>query len=762
MKKSIVYVIVLTILLVTLGFGFAPAPGAAAASLPAHERGDATYVPGQLIVGLVPSASQGPVGVQAAGLAHTLGARVLKSGGNIALLGMDAGANLRVMETQVARMKGVSYVEPNYIYRGVDSETPPADTPPTDYIIREMQGRNSPDVIKVAYPVAGLQAMKSKVNGALVATYPNDPFLWWNSGYKFVGADIVSSNTTSSKGVCVLDTGIDYKHPELSSTVTKGYDFVNADTDPMDDQGFGTHAAGIIAAKRNNSLGIAGVSTGKVVAVKVMDDNNYGTAYDISLGIQYCADRSDVSILLLGMAGPYSASEQNALSYAVATKGKLVVAGAGDGSTTAKAYPAGFSTGYAFSYGVAAVASAGKDSGSSVNYQCQANFTNHGSWITLVAPGTAIFSTMPYDKPFGMHQWYGYKERYDYTTGTNNAAAFVAATAARAWGYQTSLTNASVIQRLKDTGFSITADGVCWALDMAGIREVNVARALDRGAVSLSIQDALTDLPLAGATASIYSGSSLKGSTVMTTSSPIDPKTDQVNMVFNTWADVINLPGVYTSWTTYTPKASATNYTTSPQAAFLGDTYWSNPNGDVWLTSGAFSLAGIAYLPPKSPYFVVTSKSGISVRPYLAVWLPTAYKYIVSPTFYNPAFGDQATIPYGSLNGFPYARWINYDATYEAITIRNRPSDSAAPYFDGTYNVGISDNLTSGTNYLDSQFISALVWKDGTLKIRVNKTITCGTSAHWWWPLQINSPLSGAATYTEINTCSTLALGAPY
>ena len=105
MKKQIGYSVLLaTMVVVTLGFGFVPAPRAAAAisaSQPAHLRGAGNYVPGQLIVGLVPSATQGPLGAQAAGLAQTLGAKVLKTGGNIALLSVDEGANLRVMVANV-------------------------------------------------------------------------------------------------------------------------------------------------------------------------------------------------------------------------------------------------------------------------------------------------------------------------------------------------------------------------------------------------------------------------------------------------------------------------------------------------------------------------------------------------------------------------------------------------------------------------------------------------------------------------------------
>ena len=51
----------------------------------------------------------------------------------------------------------------------------------------------------------------------------------------------------------MVDTGIDYNHPDLSANVSGGYDFVNDDSDAMDDQGHGTHVAGTIAANINGN-----------------------------------------------------------------------------------------------------------------------------------------------------------------------------------------------------------------------------------------------------------------------------------------------------------------------------------------------------------------------------------------------------------------------------------------------------------------------------------------------------------------------------
>jgi len=94
--------------------------------------------------------------------------------------------------------------------------------------------------------------------------------------------------------VAVLDTGIDYNHPDLTANMWTslegyhGYDFVNGDNDPMDDHYHGTHVAGIIAAAGNNGVGVAGVSwTAKLMAVKILDEDLSGDLVDAAEAVNY-------------------------------------------------------------------------------------------------------------------------------------------------------------------------------------------------------------------------------------------------------------------------------------------------------------------------------------------------------------------------------------------------------------------------------------------------------------------------------------------
>lgn len=120
------------------------------------------------------------------------------------------------------------------------------------------------------------------------------PLIQANKVWKIV----LNGTNVTGKGisVCVIDTGVDYTHADLGGCfgvnckVIAGYDFVNSDSDPMDDNGHGTHVAGIIAA--NGYLkGVA--PDAKIVAVKVLDANGNGYLTDIVSGIEWCINHSD-------------------------------------------------------------------------------------------------------------------------------------------------------------------------------------------------------------------------------------------------------------------------------------------------------------------------------------------------------------------------------------------------------------------------------------------------------------------------------------
>ena len=101
--------------------------------------------------------------------------------------------------------------------------------------------------------------------------------------------------------MAVIDTGVDYTHPDLVGKVVKGYNFVESTVDPMDDNGHGTHVSGVIVARLNNKVGIPGISNGSVLAIKALDFSGSGTYYEIAQALFYAADNAAVKVINMSL-----------------------------------------------------------------------------------------------------------------------------------------------------------------------------------------------------------------------------------------------------------------------------------------------------------------------------------------------------------------------------------------------------------------------------------------------------------------------------
>jgi|GEM_PF-7047286 len=138
--------------------------------------------------------------------------------------------------------------------------------------------------------------------------------------------------TGSGYAVAVLDTGIDYNHPALGggwgNRVLAGWDFVNGDGDPMDDQGHGTHVAGIIASNHQNYLGIA--PDANLIALKVLNNLGSGNFNDVDLALQWVLNNREtyniVAVNLSLGAGNYTENPQG-LAFMEPTLQALIEAG---------------------------------------------------------------------------------------------------------------------------------------------------------------------------------------------------------------------------------------------------------------------------------------------------------------------------------------------------------------------------------------------------------------------------------------------------
>lgn len=207
--------------------------------------------------------------------------------------------------------------------------------------------------------------------------------------------------------IAILDTGVDYTHPELSSAFRAGTSFVQdlngsiINPDGLDDNGHGTHVAGIVAAAINQegTLGVAPAAG--LYAAKVLDGAGFGLESWILAGINWAIEQ-DVDIINLSLALTAGSPALEAASKAAWDAGILLVAAAGNAGG-AVAFPAAYDT-------VIAV-------GATDSCDGKTNFSNFGPQVELTAPGTAILSS--------------YKNgAYLSISGTSQAAPHVAGVAA--------------------------------------------------------------------------------------------------------------------------------------------------------------------------------------------------------------------------------------------------------------------------------------------------------------------------------------------
>ncbi len=229
-----------------------------------------------------------------------------------------------------------------------------------------------------------------------------------------IRADEVRSMGHTGQGaiVCVVDTGVDDDHDYLNPLVGE-YDFVNLDGDATDDNGHGTHVAGIIASQHPEYTGVAPDSG--IMAAKVMDASGSGWASDVIAGIEWCVDNgADVITLSLG-GGLFSGTCDydpiaNSVNNAVG-QGVVVVAAAGNegpsGMTSPGCASGAISVGAADNEGTVWIGS------------------SRGSELDVVAPGVDIISA--YSNPQYPNSW-------AYGTGTSMATPHVSGIAAQVLG----------------------------------------------------------------------------------------------------------------------------------------------------------------------------------------------------------------------------------------------------------------------------------------------------------------------------------------
>ena len=245
----------------------------------------------------------------------------------------DPMINIYEIIEQLKDNPKVDYVEPNYIFSI------------NDYTIES-------DII---YD----KDLKTLNNSNTTTTTPSDPLYSEQSGIIKTNIDDVWNEYGTGNGsqiVAVLDTGVDYTHPDLEDNIwvneaelngvegfdddgngyvddIRGWDFINNDNAPLDDNMHGTHVAGIIGAVGNNDKGIAGAAWNvKIMPVKVFQSNGSATSVNIALGVDYAriAGATIQNYSFGGYAESFTA--KTAYENAYANNAALLVAASGNDS----------------------------------------------------------------------------------------------------------------------------------------------------------------------------------------------------------------------------------------------------------------------------------------------------------------------------------------------------------------------------------------------------------------------------------------------
>lgn len=255
-----------------------------------------------------------------------------------------------------------------------------------DYALKVID--NDPSVVALQVDEMISLIDRPEVSTAAIVT-PSTPYRQW--GYSALRlSEIHNSLTGQGVRVAVIDSGVDRTGPELNEVgrVLDGCDWVTSPTNVCqgtgvtDENGHGTHVAGIIAAKRDG-LGVTGVSPdAEILPLRVLNADGAGWLSDIAAAIDY-AVANDSKVINLSLGGPSDfALIRVAIENAI-SRGVVVVAAAGNsGLGAARSYPAAYQ-------GVIAVAA-------TTESNRIATYSNEGNYIDVAAPGSDILSSWPF------------------------------------------------------------------------------------------------------------------------------------------------------------------------------------------------------------------------------------------------------------------------------------------------------------------------------------------------------------------------------
>jgi len=448
------------------------------------------YVSGQLIVGIIE-------GVYMQGIsqaAQASGGTVVKNITGAILLDFTSEQAAKDAVKKLIDRSDITFIERNGFM-----SIPPIPTLP------DIKGQQKKSLTKGdlnSSSISSKSVSAESMSALSVSTDPGTGYQWHHTVIRNT-TDLGTLSTTPPT-VAVIDTGVDYTHPDLSGKVILGKNCIADNTDPFDDNGHGTHVAGIIAARSANDKYGEGVCPNcKILAIKVLGSDGTGTFFDVACGMQEARTKATTpvtKVMNMSLAGPSStliATEVDTIK----AEGKVLVAAAANDNTIyiTNAYP-----GADPDTALRVMATEEND--------CRAWFSNFSpagnpTRYNIAAPGWEILSTLP-------------EAGYGTFSGTSQATPIVAGAAALVWGETPSLTRDEIVSTLVNNGKSTNCGFA------ASTKRVDVRKAIagtPETAIIGRILDPFTgkapSSPITPTTASLYSGSTLQGSPDQTNTS---------------------------------------------------------------------------------------------------------------------------------------------------------------------------------------------------------------------------------------------------
>jgi thermitase len=410
----------------------------------------AEHVPGEIVVKFKEGKEKSFLSNKSLSSLGIMGSRSVKlSYGNLTVLKVSENKSLESVLKTIQANTDVVYAEPNFIYR----VNPIREN---NLVSKRLQKSPFTD-----FTAAIPDDQKFGQLWGLRNTGSNEPK--GTAGVE--GSDVNALNawdiTKGSKAVliAVIDTGVDYNHPDLKENIwtnekelngkpgvdddgngyiddIHGYDFANNDSDPMDGNDHGTHCSGTIGAIHNNQVGVAGVMGDvSIVAVKFLGDDGSGSLEAAVKAIDY-ATTLNVDLMSNSWGGGgRSQSLLDAIQRA-SDKGIIFTAAAGNSSSNNDAspsYPASYET-----PNMVAVAATTAQNG-------LASFSSYGrTSVHIGAPGHNILSTIPGGK-------------YDVFSGTSMATPHVSGVLGLLLAKEGRMPHSVMRERLTMTGVPVAA-----------------------------------------------------------------------------------------------------------------------------------------------------------------------------------------------------------------------------------------------------------------------------------------------------------------